>query len=159
MTKRILIFGNSGAGKSTLAKKLASEHKLSHLDLDTLAWRAESPPQRRPFSESKSEIEGFIFTHPSWVIEGCYSDLLEVAANHCSEMIFLNPGTEACVRNCQARPWEPHKYPSKEAQDANLEMLIEWVKAYESRQDEFSLSAHRKLFESFTGKKTEKKEM
>lgn len=35
--KRVHIFGNSGSGKSTLAKKVSVEHKLGHLDSDTLA--------------------------------------------------------------------------------------------------------------------------
>ena len=34
---KVLIFGNSASGKSTLALNLASQYKLSHLDLDTLA--------------------------------------------------------------------------------------------------------------------------
>lgn len=53
------------------------------------------------------------------------------------------------------RPWEPHKYPSKEAQDANLEMLIGWIAEYETRTDTFSLAAHRALFDRFTGDKIE----
>lgn len=51
------------------------------------------------------------------------------------ELIFLNPGVEACVRHCRARPWESHKYPTRDAQDANLAMLIDWVRSYPSRDD------------------------
>lgn len=72
-------------------------------------------------------------------------------------MIFLNPGIEACAENCATRHWEPHKYPSKEAQDANLRMLIEWVREYQTRDDEFSLKEHRKLFDGHKGKKVEYK--
>jgi hypothetical protein len=59
------------------------------------------------------------------------------------------------VQNCRARPWEPHKYASKAEQDANLPMLLDWVRAYDSRDDEFSLRAHRRLFKSFNGPKRE----
>jgi adenylate kinase family enzyme len=155
--ERIIIFGNSGSGKSTLAKALAKLHEAPHLDLDTIAWEAERPGVRARFDESQRELMRFIDGSENWVIEGCYSGLLREAAAFCTEMIFLNPGIEACVTNCKARPWEPHKYPTREAQDANLRMLIEWVREYETREDEFSLREHRALYDSHAGKKSEYK--
>jgi adenylate kinase family enzyme len=152
---RIVIFGNSGAGKSTLARRLAAEHKLAHLDLDTLAWQPGSPPRRRAVDDSARELGAFIARHSAWVVEGCYSDLLVLVLPLCTELVFLNPGTATCIEHCRARPWEPHKYPSKAEQDANLEMLLDWVRAYETRTDEFSLHSHRRLFETFAGPKRE----
>ncbi|WP_197722141.1 shikimate kinase [Sulfuriflexus mobilis] len=151
----MIIFGNSGAGKTTLAKALGEEFNLAHLDLDTLAWRSTAPPERRAIAESAIEFEKFLSAHTAWVIEGCYADLIELATPHATEIIFLNPGIEACINHCKNRPWEPHKYKSKAEQDANLDMLITWVKQYDTRDDEFSLTAHKKIFTSFHGKKTE----
>jgi adenylate kinase family enzyme len=153
--ERIVIFGNSGSGKSSLAKALSNLHGAPHLDLDLIAWEAERPGVRAPFGESERALLRLIGASGAWVIEGCYSSLLSVAAAHCTEMIFLNPGVEACAENCRARPWEPHKYPSREAQDANLRMLVEWVKEYETRDDEFSLREHRRLFDAHAGRKVE----
>ena len=147
--------GNSGAGKSTLARRLVADHGLAHLDLDTLAWLPTTPPQRAPIADSLERLEAFTAAGDRWVIEGCYADLLEPATKACTELVFLNPGVDACVAHCRARPWEPHKYESKEAQDRNLAMLIDWVRAYETRTDEFSLRAHRALFERFSGAKRE----
>jgi adenylate kinase family enzyme len=144
--ERIVIFGNSGSGKSSLAKALAARHGVAHLDLDTIAW--ERPGVRAAADESARVLLRFIETSDGWVIEGCYSGLLEVAAAHSTELVFLNPGVEACVENCEARPWEPHKYETREAQDANLRMLVEWVREYETRDDEFSLREHRRLFDA-----------
>ena len=152
---RLVITGNSGAGKSTLARQLANDYGLAHLDLDTLAWQPTSPPQRRELAESARDVERFVGAHQAWVVEGCYADLLALLMPIASEWIFLNPGTEACVRNCRQRPWEPHKYASKAVQDRNLDMLLAWVREYENREDEFSLSAHRRLFDAFVGPKTE----
>ena len=151
---RIVIFGNSGAGKSTLARELAESKGLSHFDLDTVAWRPVSPPERRPVDESRQEIESFIEANIGWVIEGCYSDLLEIALPKASEIIFLNLPVETCIANAKKRPWEPHKYESKQAQDANLGMLIDWIAHYSERDDTFSQSSHEALFNSYDGKKT-----
>lgn len=152
---RIVIFGNSGSGKSTLAKALSTIHHAEHFDLDTIAWKADQPGVRAGFEDSKRELMRFIGRYDSWVIEGCYSRLLKEAAGYSTELIFLNPGIETCVENCKARPWEAHKYATPEAQDANLQMLIDWVREYETRDDEFSLGAHRELFDSHSGRKTE----
>jgi len=58
-----------------------------------------------------------------------------------------------CIENSKNRPWEPHKYESQEAQDANLEMLIDWISQYPERKDNFSQEAHLKLFDQFDGDK------
>ncbi len=151
--KKIIIFGNSGSGKSTLAKHLAEKYQLSHLDLDTLAWNNTSPPLRKPIEESALAIQSFIDTSEQWVIEGCYSDLLSLITAESNEMIFMDSPVELSIENAKSRPWEPHKYESKEAQDANLSMLIEWIKAYDTRDDNFSRIAHSNLFKAFKGNK------
>ena len=153
--KKIVIFGNSGAGKSTLAKKLKDDLGLAYLDLDTLAWEAASVPVRKPLAASRKEIDAFLQAAEGWVIEGCYTDLLSYVTRLTDEVIVLNPGIEVCVQHCRKRSWEPHKYASKQEQDNNLPMLIDWVKQYELRDDEFSLKAHKALFESFSGDKRE----
>lgn len=151
---RVLIVGNSGSGKSTLAAKICEAQGLAHLDLDTLAWQATSPPQRELLSVSATAIDAFVRSSDGWVIEGCYTDLLELAAAHSTELIFLNLPTELCVANAKKRPWEAHKYESKSAQDANLPMLIEWIKQYSQRDDTFSLAAHSRFYQQYSGKKT-----
>ncbi len=155
MAIRIVIIGNSGSGKSTYAREWVRKKSVAYLDLDTLAWQKDSPMSRRPVDESLQDLASFMDGNNAWVIEGCYSSLLEAAISRCSQLVFLNPGTQQCVENCRARPWEPHKYASAEAQDENLQMLIDWVKSYESRADEFSLQAHRRLFGGFDGDKIE----
>jgi adenylate kinase family enzyme len=153
MQKRILIFGNSGAGKSTLAKAIAREAGLAHLDLDTLAWEPVMPPQRKSLAESARQIKDFTTANDNWVIEGCYADLLELLAEAADKIIFMNLPVELCQANARARPWEPHKYPSKEAQDANLSMLLDWIADYPRRDDVFSQHAHQRFYDNFKGEK------
>lgn len=66
---------------------------------------------------------------------------------------FLDPGVEVCVRNCLARPWEPHKYDDPTEQEQRLAFLLDWVRGYETRDDEFSASRHRSIFAAFVGEK------
>lgn len=151
--RKILIFGNSGAGKSTLARKLSTRYGLAHLDLDTLAWEAATPPVRRPLQASGAQLDEFVAAHAGWVIEGCYTDLLELVANAADEIYWLNLPVETCMENARSRPWEPHKYASKREQDANLTMLLEWISQYPDRHDTFSAAAHTRLYNEFSGKK------
>ena len=151
--RKILIFGNSGSGKTTLAKKLSDFHKLGHLDLDTLAWKPTNPPERKRLAESEEEIRRFMGNHAEWVIEGCYTDLLELVAAESSEIIFLDIPIAQCIANARNRAWEPHKYESKEAQDKNLDMLIVWISQYSERNGTFSRTSHLAFYERYQGRK------
>lgn len=153
---RVLVFGNSGSGKSSLAKHLAQEHGLAHLDLDSIVWEpGKIAVQRAPGAIAVS-LESFLAAHDRWVIEGCYGEIVETASHHCTELVFLNPGRETCLEHNRRRPWEPHKYASKQEQDAMLENLQAWVAGYYERQDQWSYHAHRKIFDAFTGCKSER---
>jgi adenylate kinase family enzyme len=147
--QKIVILGNSGSGKSTLAARLARESGLATLDIDTIAWLPVVPPRRRPLPDSLPELAKFMDGREGRVVEGCYAGLAGASAARCSQLIFLNPGIDACIANCRARPWEPHKYSSKAEQDKNLAMLIGRLREYETRRDEFSLRSHRALFDGF----------
>jgi len=153
--RKLIIFGNSSSGKSTLANAFKQKENLAHLDLDTIAWQTTAIPTRKALDESKRDIQTFINTHSQWVIEGCYSDLLAISMLEANEIIYLNYPIKTCINNARNRPWEPHKYPSKAAQDANLERLVEWIGQYDARDDTFSRCAHTKLFNGYTGKKSE----
>jgi adenylate kinase family enzyme len=152
---KILILGNSGSGKSTLATKLAAARggKVAVLALDQIAWEKEVT--RRALEDCATLIREFIRNHDDWILEGCYADLIEIALPFCDELVFLNPGIEACLRQARTRDWEPEKFRDKHAQDAMLETLLEWIQTYETRTDEFGLSRHRALFDGFASKKRE----
>ncbi len=151
--QRILIFGNSGSGKTTLSCKLRDENSLSGLDLDSIAW--DKPGVRKDIGESLQLLQDFIDKSTNWVIEGCYGSLIQHATKYCTELIFLNPGVDKCLKNNLKRPFEPHKFSTPEEQNKKLKFLQEWVQNYEIRDDEYSLKGHREIFKSFQGPKKE----
>ena len=152
---RLLILGNSGSGKSTLAKAMSERHGLPHLDLDIIVWEPGQIAVSRTPDAVRADLDGFIAAHPRWVIEGCYGELIEAAAPASTLLLFLNPGVDACLAHNRRRPWEPHKYVSAEAQDAMLDNLQSWVAGYYSRDDAWSLAAHRRVFDRHPGSKRE----
>lgn len=151
---RTLIVGNSGAGKSTLARRLAAERGAHHLDLDPFAWMPTSPPERAPLPEADARIRAELDGHEAWVVEGCYADLLELLVDDADEVLFLDVPVAVCQDHARARPWEPHKYATKEEQDQNLPMLLDWIASYPDREGPLGRPAHELLFSTFGGART-----
>jgi len=150
---RVAVVGNSGSGKSTLAQSLAAVHGLARLDLDTVAWEPGQVAIPRDTVSAVADVEAFCAAHPRWVVEGCYANLLHGPLKHVPVLVFMDPGLDACLLNCRQRPWEPHKYQSRQEQDEKLVFLLSWVREYYTRDGEFSLAAHQRLFDSYAGPK------
>lgn len=154
---KVVIFGNSGSDKTTMAARLAAmaDEPLAVLPLDAIAW--DQGTARMPIEESRRLLQEFIQSNEQWIIEGCYSDLLECALPWCDDLRFLNPGVATCLRRARLRKWEPEKFACEKEQRAMLDSLREWIAAYETRTDEFGLARHRALFDAFPGPKREYK--
>jgi adenylate kinase family enzyme len=150
---RLILLGNAGAGKSTMARRVVDGANIPRLSLDEIAW--EPGVKRKPLADSLALLYEFLEAKDQWVIEGCYGDLIEAALPYCTELRFLNPGIETCVAHCNRRPWEPSKFSSVEQQNAMLDTLIQWVKEYDARNDEYGLKRHRQIFDNFPGTKRE----
>ena len=152
---KILVFGNSGSGKSTYARVLAAREGLAHFDLDSIVWEPGKIAVQRPDEAVAASLQSFIDSQAAWVIEGCYGELVRAASAHCTLLVFLNPGMDACLTNNLRRPWEPHKYASLELQNSMLGQLQEWVAGYYRRTDAWSYRVHREIFDAFAGPKVE----
>src|SRR3954471_7027935 len=81
---RVLVFGNSGSGKTTLARTLAVQHRLIHLDLDSIVWEPGQIAVQRPADAIATSLRQFLSEHEGWVIEGCYGELINLASAHCT---------------------------------------------------------------------------
>ena len=150
---RIALIGNSGSGKSTLSQQLAARYALPMLDLDTVAWEPGKIAVARDPAAAARDVHAFCAPRAEWVVEGCYAGLVREALAYSPVLLFLEPGMAACLANCRSRPWEPHKYQSKEAQDSRLGFLLSWVREYYSRSGDLSLAAHQSLFDEYRGSK------
>lgn len=152
---RLILLGHAGAGKTTLATRLVAlaGRPVPRLSLDTIAWGAGT--ERRPLADSVRLLHDFQDAHDHWILEGCYGDLIACALPRCDALWFLNPGVAVCLEHCRRRPFEPDKFSSPAAQQAQREALLAWVRTYETRDDEYGLSAHRRLFDGCNGPKWE----
>jgi adenylate kinase family enzyme len=149
---KVAIIGNSGSGKTTLAHRLAARGSVPILDLDLIFWE-QGVPIERPSADRIADVQRFCGEHDSWIIEGCYADLIEASFAWNPELIFLDLGQEVCIANCQRRQFEPHKYRSKEDQDGMLAFLLKWVADYYERDGLMSFASHEALFEQYSGSK------
>jgi len=152
---RVAIIGNSGSGKSMLAAALATAGGTPTLDLDTVAWEPGQLAVPREEELARADVLDFCRRNRHWIIEGCYTTLIEAAFEFKPRLVFLNPGLEACLANCRSRPWEPHKYGSKQEQDANFQFLLSWVADYYTRTGPLSLEAHKACFQAYAGPRCE----
>ena len=147
---KVLVFGNSGSGKSTYARALAAREGLAHLDSDSIVWGFGEPgkiapgkiPVQRPDEAVAASLRNFIDSQAVWVIEACYGELVRAASAHCTLLVFLNPGIDACLANNLKRR---HKYASLELQNTVLDQLQKWVAEYYQRGDAFSCRVHREI--------------
>lgn len=146
---RLFIIGNSGAGKSTLARPLAERLGRARIDLDEVAF-LDQRGTRRDLDESIAmleEREGL----GTAVVEGCYADLIEALATEDDHLVWLDLSVDDCVANAEGRPWEPHKWPSAEAQNAFLPKLLEFIATYPDSDAPTGRPAA--LFDHFVGTK------
>jgi hypothetical protein len=132
---------------------------LAHLDLNSIVWEPGQIAVQRSPESVEGSLRSFIDSQAAWVIGGCYGKLVRAASAHCTLLVFLNPGMDACLANNLRRPWEPHKYASLDLQNAMLHQLQEWVAGYCQRDDAWSYRAHREIFDAFAGPKVEHREL
>lgn len=136
-----------------LARQLSAVHTLTSLDLDTVVWEPGQIGVQRGRDAAIADATAFCESHTRWVTEGCYGDLTQSVLVQSPVLLFLEPGVDTCLANCRCRPWEPHKYPSKEQQDHKLDFLLAWVREYYTRDGDLSLRAHRAVFDAYRGPK------
>ena len=147
---RIAILGNSGSGKSTLARWLTARAHAPLLDLDTLAWEPQKIAVARPAAAALRDVQCFCVANVSWVVEGCYADLIRAALEFSAVLLFLDPAGTAPPT---AAPAPGRTSSSRAAQDERVAYLLDWVRAYYTRAGELSHAGHVATYEDYRGPK------
>jgi hypothetical protein len=120
-----------------------------------VAWEPGQIALPRDSGAARADVVAFCRSHDHWVVEGCYASLVDATLPFGPRLVLLDPGEAQCLANCRARPWEPHKYASRDEQDERLAFLLDWVRAYYTRGGDMSLAGHRALFEAYAGPKVQ----
>jgi adenylate kinase family enzyme len=146
LKQRTVIIGNSGSGKSVLAARLASLFHLSAIDLDHLHWEGDGFGRKRE-EEAAKRLVGDAAAASSWIIEGVFGWLAEIAMLRATALIWLDLPWRACREGLLARGLQ------RGGTQGDLAALLSWARDYWDRQTSSSFKGHSCIFESFLGAK------
>jgi adenylate kinase family enzyme len=144
---RVLIIGNGGSGKTWLANRMAERLCCAPIHLDDVHWE----PGRYGVARDKAIVERdvrMISARASWLIEGVYGWLANIAIDRTTLLIFLDLGCEECLSNIRSRGIQG----GESAED--FQELLCWVAGYQFRHNNWnSREAHEKIFSRYDGPK------
>src|SRR5262245_61476551 len=92
--KKILVVGSGGAGKSTFARRLSNILDIDVVHLDTHYWKPGWVGT--PEGEWRDNIEALV-ERDSWIMDGNYSNTLDIRLKACDAVIFLDLATRVCL--------------------------------------------------------------
>jgi adenylate kinase family enzyme len=144
ISSKLLIFGNSGSGKSMMAKRIGSRTSQCVFDLDLIHWHEDG--RERDEDASRAKVREIVMG-PSWIVEGVYGWLAEIAVHRATAVIWTDLPWSECQDGLISRGLRPGT--NEEDQQA----LLSWAEAYWSRSTPSSAIGHERLFASFAGEK------
>lgn len=83
--RRILVAGNTGSGKSTLCSRIAGQHGVRYVELDSLYWG----PQWTPRPSFPAEVAAFA-QEPGWVTEFQYNEVRRQLLAKADTLVWLD---------------------------------------------------------------------
>ena len=92
--QRVAIIGSCGAGKSTLALSLGNKLKLPVVHLDAHYWQ---PGWQEPVSNLWQEIQQELVKSDRWIIDGNYSNTLDIRLAAADTIIWLDFNRYICL--------------------------------------------------------------
>ena len=100
-----MIIGCSGSGKSTLAKKLQPILGLELFHLDQCYWQ---PNWVEPNKTEWTHAVEKLVARNKWIIEGNYSNTLDLRLERADTIIYLNYPTWLCLFRVLKRVYKYH---------------------------------------------------
>ena len=98
--QKIIVIGCSGAGKSTFARALAEKTGLPLCHLDLIWHRADKTHITR--EEFDEQLRDWL-ARPQWIIDGDFSRTLDLRAEACDTIVFLDYPMEVCLAGVASR--------------------------------------------------------
>lgn len=128
--KRILVIGPSGAGKSTFARKLRDITNLPLTYIDMLFHNADKTTKTEEdfialLSEKLKDDE--------WIIEGDYTNSLEMRLARCDTVFMLDFPIDFCLQSAKNRVGEKRE-DMPWTEEVFDEEFGEWIKKYPSER-------------------------
>ena len=101
---RIVVIGSPGSGKSVLARHLGQRTRLPVFHLDSLFWRpgwVETP------AEEWKARQADLVAGDRWIIDGNYTETLDIRLPAADTIVFLDFPRRTCVRGILVRELTP----------------------------------------------------
>lgn len=144
--QRILVIGNSGSGKSALGARLAALIHVPVVDLDLVHWEGDGYGRKRD-EKTAQRMVSEAASQTSWIIEGVYGWLAEIALSRATALVWLDLPWSVCQARLRARG------PRRGATEQDVADLLKWAEQYWERQTPTSFAGHARMFEGFPGTK------
>ena len=101
--QRILVIGSSGAGKSLFSQRLGEATGLPVIHLDRHFWSSGwVEPDRTEWRNKVVEL----LTGDRWIVDGNYSNTLELRLEKCDTVVFLDFSRVLCTWRVLKRAWQ-----------------------------------------------------
>ena len=92
--KKIIVIGSSGAGKTYLSKRLSNSLNIGLTHIDKVYWGPEwTEPTKEEWTTRLTEM----IAGESWIIDGNYTNTLDMRLGACDTVIFLDIRRTLCI--------------------------------------------------------------
>ncbi len=149
--KKVLVIGSSGAGKSTFSRRLSDLTGIEIIHLDKLHWK---PNWTEPSKEEWKATLEKAMRGEAWIMDGNYSNTLDIRIPVCDTVIFLEMLPAVCVYRVLKRVARSYGKTRPDMADNCVEQFdwefIKWIWNFENR----SKPKMEKLLEQFKNEKT-----